>query len=229
MNRLLVIAMVACWGLGCFDGNDLQSTQDAPKNQPPPSGYSHPSGDGGAPAAVEQDKADFLAGKPGPGPIMIVRPEGAPTFPPSTGPVELVQLRLDTNPPMGPCPSFGAPAGSGWMQAFRFASPYSNTHPDSQPNNCKQLPPQSLYPNLGYFSYPSGANMNDLVRAFFVWASYMECVKVTFWEHDWGGASLTYQACGTTNQTATMWSGNLSADAGFSFGPTRVQIERWAW
>lgn len=50
-NKFLVILNLAIVGIGCYDGNDLRSTQDAPKPRPPEIGHAP---DGGAPAAVEE-------------------------------------------------------------------------------------------------------------------------------------------------------------------------------
>jgi hypothetical protein len=233
---LLVLSLVAVPALGCDDANDLTEPEKPPTQVLPPSGYSH--GDSGPPS-VMQPWTDAMAGKPWSpsGPMDFRRLEyvsGARPFTPQPGPVELRQQRLDHSPAMGPCPVWGAPAGSGWTQIFRHTFPLPAA-PEGQPNNCQQVPPQSWYGNLQASGnlYPSGWAVNDNIRAFFVWANILECVRVKFWQHPWdfagGGHLMTYQVCGTTNSQGYMWSGNLSTDAGFTFNPSQMSVERWTY
>lgn len=220
---LAILALVAIPSLGCEDiEQDLRST-DGPTAVPPTVGHAP---DGGVAKPLSFDgvlKAGLAPTKP-----TITR--GVQWWPPPVeGPVELRQSRLDTWPTFGPCPNFGAPAGAGWTQLFRYASPGSASYPNGQPNNCRQQPPQSHVPYLTPYLYPSNVSLNDEVRAFFAWVSYLQCLRVTLKEHDWGGGTLTYQACNTTPNTYSyVWSGNIQGDAGYNLGVTQVTVEWWA-
>jgi hypothetical protein len=225
---LLVLTVVA---LGCDDGSDLRGPPPPPTAIPPQIGHAP---DSGPPPSVGQAWDDAKAGKPSPVKPVITWVEGRRPLPAPEGSVELVQQRLDLNPQMGPCPVWGAPVGSGWTQVFRHTFPLPE-YPEGQPNNCQQAPPQSHYPNLWASgnTYPSGWMLNDNINAFFVWANYLECVRVKFWQHPntfaGGGYLATYQVCGSTNEYGYAWSGNLSSDAGFAFYPSQMSVERWTY
>lgn len=222
LNTFLVVLNLGIVGLGCSEDYDLYTPTGDAKTAPPMIGSPLP--DAGVPAAVKKHYDDFLIGKPGPvGPAIGSVPASA---------VELVQSKLDVSPQMGPCPIWGSAEGPGWMQAFRFGSPYANQYPDGQPNNCRELPPNSYYPNVSWFYYPSGVDMNDRIRSFFVWVRPLQCVRVSFWQHDpagGNGRSLVYQACGTTTDNGYAWSGNVEQDGGGVFGVTQVKIEWWSY
>jgi hypothetical protein len=220
MKKVLAFcAALTAFG-ACEDERDLVGPASPPAAVPPMIGHAP---DGAAATPLSFDDV-LKAGLPPTKPTITrggVRP-------PTTvhGPVELRQSRLDTWPTFGSCPNFGAPAGAGWVQLFYFQSPYSAAYPTGQPNNCQQQPPNSNVPYLTPYLYPSGISMNDQVRAFFGWVNYLQCLKVTFKEHDWGGATLVYQACNTTPNTYSyVWSGNIQGDAGFSLGVTNVTVE----
>jgi hypothetical protein len=223
LNRFLLVVNLALVAGACEDDN-WTDPPPAPTSVPPMIGHAP---DGGVPAATPLSFDDAM--KLGLAPTKPVVSRGVQRPATAQSSVELRQSRLDTWPMMGPCSDFGAPAGQGWVQAFRFGSPYSNAYPDGQPNNCRQVPPESHVPNLGPYTYPSGSTMNDRVRAFFSYVGYLRCLKVTFREHDWGGTTLTYQACNTTPNTYSyVWSGYLQQDAGYEIGITQMTVEWWA-
>lgn len=208
-SRLMVIVIVACWGLGCEDESDFRSQPPEPTQVLPPSGYSHGGADGAtAAAACDLSKPSGYCRIESDRPLSIEQMLGHARRQSADVEVEVVSSAvvlagMRYSPEQQP----GEVAVNRWVTGGGYEPWWPN---GNHPNNTWILNHNGSWPTLGSSAatWASGSYMDNNIKQASFWVPSGKCVGFRVYaDENWVSkySFLGEVVCKTQHQGLENW------------------------